>query len=199
VIDDSRFKARLWHYRAENVFNPWAQCDPLDISIHTVNTRRLNLETHFDRDNIEYLMIGEAPGYRGCHFSGVPFTSEAQFPHRMTTRPHPWREASSTIVWATLRELGIASKTVMWNAYPFHPFEPCRPMSNRAPTNRELIDTADILGMVVNRFATAKRVAIGNAAYAMLTRLCVQPHYIVRHPSMGGARDFRQQMKQLIV
>jgi uracil-DNA glycosylase len=193
----NRFNARLWGYKADNVFNPWNQCDPLDVSRYSVMTRRLNLETHFDRQ-AKYILIGEAPGYRGCHFSGVPFTCEAQFPFRITTRPDPWREASSTIIHETLKTLNIAAHTVMWNAFPFHPHEPFKPMSNRAPTNREVKDTRDILDLVLGMFQHAKRIAVGRVAATTLESLGYTENYCVRHPSMGGARDFRSQMRQLV-
>ncbi len=191
-----RFNARLWLYRAESVFNPWGQCDPMDVSALCVNTRRLNLETHFERD-ARYLLIGEAPGYRGCHFSGVPFTSESQFPYRITSRPQPWRESSATVVHAALKSLGIAPATVMWNAFPFHPFKPFTPLSNRAPTLKEVQDTTDILHMVIDRFPKARVIAVGQQARRALGFWGVDAT-VVRHPSMGGATEFYKQLKAML-
>src|ERR1700686_3384575 len=71
------FWPRLCDFHSENVFNPWADSDPLDLPFATACERRIHLRSHFDVD-AKYLLIGEAPGYRGCHFSGIPFTCEKQ-------------------------------------------------------------------------------------------------------------------------
>lgn len=189
------------------MFNPWGQSDPMDLDRYTVLTRWEMLQHHFDR-RAKFLLIGEAPGYRGCHFSGVPFTSEALiaedkwqqfgFPFRMTTRPKPWGEASATVVWRTLHTLGIAEETVMWNAFPFHPFQAGEPYSNRAPTLKELNSTRDILGEVVEHFKGAIVVAIGQVAMATLNRLGMPSHCAIRHPSMGGAKQFAEGLKGIM-
>lgn len=207
----ARMEARLKGFTAPNVFNPWGQSDPLDQSIHTMQHRWELLQHHFAR-RPRYLLIGEAPGYRGCHFSGVPFTSEAQiaagtwqrygYPFRLTTRPKPWGEASATVVWRTLHKLGIAEQTVCWNAFPFHPFKPGDPYSNRAPTLAELNSTRDILAMVLDHFRDAVPIAVGQIALASVCRLNHEHRSsmrCVRHPSMGGAAQFAQQLEALLV
>ena len=97
---------------APNVFNPWRDADPLDskdcvYENYGVLERRARLRSHFETQPT-LLLIGEAPGYQGCHFSGVPFTNEkliidGAIPRvfsvgRITTRPRPWCEPSATIV-----------------------------------------------------------------------------------------------------
>lgn len=44
-------------------------------------TRRENLKTYLGSfpEVPEILIVGEAPGYRGCRFTGVPFTCERKF------------------------------------------------------------------------------------------------------------------------
>jgi uracil-DNA glycosylase len=201
----------LSKFSAPNVFNPWSGVDPLDRITAAFdngpNGRRTRLYQHFNCVP-KYLLIGEAPGYQGCHFSGVPFTNEklildGAIPRvtqdgRITTRDRPWSEPSATIVWRTLHELGIAEETVMWNAFAFHPHKPGNPMSNRAPTRDELEFGKPFLHAVVEHFAHARVVAIGKVADATL-RLCgvLRPYASVRHPSMGGARDFAGGMRAI--
>lgn len=61
-----------------NVFNPWADDDEKhDKNGDMPDKRRENLEQYLlKREKAEYLLIAEAPGYQGCHFSGIPMTSE---------------------------------------------------------------------------------------------------------------------------
>lgn len=198
-------------HTSPNVFNPWRDNDPLDVGndFSGASCRRQRLWRHFNCIP-HYLLIGEAPGYQGCHFSGVPFTNEklildgkvprVEWSARITRREKPWSEPSATIVWGMLRELGIARDVVMWNAFAWHPHKPGEPMSNRAPTKPELASGANVLRAVVDYFTGtgAKVVAIGRVAEAILRRLEVRVNGCVRHPSMGGANEFRDGLAQLI-
>lgn len=198
----------LRSYESPNVFNPWRDKDPLDIRIDAPDWRCRQLRSHFDV-HPRFLLIGEAPGYQGCHFSGVPFTNEAlicggYIPRigdhgRITSRKLPWREPSATIVWKALRELRIDTCTVMWNAFAFHPHKPGEQMSNRAPTRVELGAGRHILKMVVDHFEKkgAKTVAVGEVAYKALTGMAVVCTAKLRHPSMGGASAFRSGLANL--
>jgi len=201
------FWTRLCGFQSENVFNPWVDQDPLDLPGDGASDRRIRLNRHFSRD-AKYLLIGEAPGYRGCHFSGIPFTCEKQLcdgivPRlpvhaRFTTRDLPWSEGSATVIWSTLYELGIAEQTVLWNAFAFHPHLPGDLYSNRTPTREELLCGMDILAMVVEAFPGATRIAVGKTAATTLKNLNFRIDHEVRHPSMGGANQFRAQMRNLV-
>jgi hypothetical protein len=200
------FWSRLREFRGENVFNPWAQLDPLDIRPNAAEMRGWRLAQHFNRD-AKYLLIGEAPGYRGCHFSGIPFTCEKQLydgivpgipaQMRFTARDLPWSEGSATVIWGALYELGIEEHTVMFNAFAFHPHDPCNTMTNRAPTRDELLCGMGILADVVEAFPAATRIAVGKTASTTLKNLNFRIDHEVRHPSMGGANKFRAQMREL--
>lgn len=197
-------------FEARNVFNPWQRSDPLDVSDpphYGVHFRRERLFRHFNCIP-HYLLIGEAPGYQGCHFSGVPFTNEAllmqgvipridMLRSRITSRPRPWSEPSATIVWRTLHELQIASDAVMWNAFGWHPHKPDEPMSNRAPTKAELEQGSHVLRAVTDYFQGARVVAVGRVAERALQRLGVRMDAAVRHPSMGGATAFYEGLRKL--
>lgn len=195
-------------FSSPNVFNPWRDTDPLDRSPRdAAMLRRTRLAQHFDCQP-EYLLIGEAPGYQGCHFAGVAFTNERLLMdgvvprasigcERITTRDKPWSEPSASIVWAHLHALGIADKTVMWNAFAWHPHKPDEPMSNRAPTSEELWRGKPILTAVVEHFRGAKVIAVGRVAQKALAACYVRWSGCVRHPSMGGANQFRSELSAI--
>lgn len=206
----------LHNFSAPNVFNPWRDTDPLDMEFYGPEERRRRLRQHFDIYNPLtkrplWLLIGEAPGYQGCHFSGIPFTSEALLCEgviprvnrceRFTTRRLPWREPSATIVWNVLKELQINRRTVLWNAFAFHPHEPGEPLSNRKPTRYELLAGQNILRGVVDHFRRigAQTVAIGNVAHETLASIGVYCEKKVRHPANGGAPQFRADLRALVV
>jgi uracil-DNA glycosylase len=122
------------------------------------------------------LLVGEAAGHRGARISGIPFTSERQL-----TGSGP-AEATATIVRRTLVELGLEQETLCWNVVPTHPHLLGRPETNRRPTRAE-IDASSLFLRELARGRTV--IAVGRIAQAILG----DPY--VRHPSHGGAADFR--------
>jgi hypothetical protein len=122
------------------------------------------------------LLVGEAAGWRGARVSGLPFTSERQL-----TGSGP-AEASATIVQRALAELGCVERVLLWNLVPTHPHRPGEPRSNRPPTRAE-IDAAS--GLLAELARGRRVVAVGRLAHARLGGA------YVRHPSHGGASDFR--------
>jgi hypothetical protein len=199
--------ARLSEFRSPNVFNPWGEDDPTDAYAHGSAMRVARLAQHFECEP-KFLLVGEAPGYQGCHFSGVPFTNEkllleGRIPRvkanmRITQRELPWSEPSATIMWRTLHELQIASSTVMWNAFAWHPYKPGAPMTNRAPSTNELLNGNDVLQAVTHYFRGVDIIAVGRVAEKTLRWLGVDIKGAVRHPSMGGAKAFRDGMAALV-
>jgi uracil-DNA glycosylase family 4 len=126
------------------------------------------------------LLVGEAAGYRGARISGLPFTSE-----RQVTGSGP-AEATATIVHRVLALLGIADDVLLWNVVPTHPGTP---MSNRAPTRREIADARAFLDELARGRAV---VAVGRVAADVLDA----PY--VRHPSHGGARAFEAGLRHML-
>ena len=198
--------AALRAFRARHVFNPWAEHDPLDVAGVAGDSgagpggRLARLRAHFSA-RPALVLLGEASGYQGCHFSGMPFTNEkllleGKIPRvavqqRLTSRPRPWCEPSATVVWGTLHALGLAERTVLWNAFAWHPHKPGDRYSNRAPTRDELEAGRAVLDGVLASFARARVVAVGKVAERTLRDLGREPYATVRHPSMGGANEFR--------
>lgn len=128
------------------------------------------------RRGASIVLVGEAAGYNGARVSGIAFTSERQL-----TGTGP-AEISATIVHRTLAELGIVDDVLLWNLVPTHPHRPGVPFSNRRPT---VAESAAGLPFV-------ERVAEGRLVLAVgrLAQQALGAPYI-RHPSHGGAFEFR--------
>lgn len=193
----------LASYQAPDVFNPWRDVDAeLDLRPETPAApiaRRARLTQHL-RSEPRFVLIGEAPGYRGCRFAGVPFASEAlifdgvvprvTMGQRITTLERPLAEASATIVWRTLYTLGLEDDVVMWNAFPFHPHKPGKPLSNRTPTAAEVCNGAGFLSMLLELYPDARVLPVGRVAAQAIAFLGKRAEEPLRHPSMGGAQLF---------
>ncbi len=176
--------------------------------------RRRNLRLYFGEMEAirpRMLLIGEAVSYRGGRLTGIAFVSESVMLGGMDTRSGPilgadrgYRkatpgpklstEASATMVWETIRR--IQPLPLLWNAFPFHPFGPDSPDSNRAPTANELLIGQTFIERVLQLFAFETIVAIGNHASLSLQRMDIE-HTKVRHPSQGGKNLFVEGMARL--
>ena len=186
------------------MFNPWLQSDPTtDLAPDAAADRLHRLRAHLSVA-ATCVLIGEAAGYQGCKVSGIPFTSErliltsaipriAVPPSRLSSRERPWSEPSATTVWKTLHALGIAERTVLWNAYPWHPHKPGTLHSNRTPTRTERLAGVPVIQALLRAFPDARVFAVGRNAQESLAELGVAATAL-RHPSMGGARQFAQQL-----
>src|SRR5215469_18410028 len=105
------------------VFNPWWQVDEEnDTSPGSREIRRKHL-TLYLRERLRkarLVIVGEALGYRGGHFSGIPMTSErmllcterhvvAGIKPRRTSKPgvcpNGFSEPTATIVWGALLKI----------------------------------------------------------------------------------------------
>jgi uracil-DNA glycosylase len=199
-----RFLYRLQSYRAEDVCNPWAERNADDLPDNGPAARRERLAAHLAVDAAQVL-IGEAPGYQGCRISGIPFTSErlimagliprlSGHDARLSRRPRPWSEPSATIVWSTLHELGIAHTTVLWNAFPWHPYRPGNPCSNRAPTRAECQLGLSIVEALLAVVPRARLFAVGRYAERVLREIGREA-VVLRHPAQGGAGKFRRTLR----
>ena len=186
------------------LFNPWTQSGVLDLAPDAVAKRMTRLRRHFDvRPRL--VLIGEAAGYQGCRYSGIPFTSERllcagsipRMPReeRFTSRPLPFSEPSATIIWRTLAELGLAESTVLWNALPLHPFPDGRELGNRTPLGGELDIGLPCLEFLSQQFSGIPLIAVGLQAEKAMRLLGVEPVVTVRHPANGGATKFATAMK----
>ena len=184
----------------ENIYSPNTIA-----SENTVNNLRLYLNEMISRKP-KYLIVGEAPGYNGCRWSGIPFTSEAVLVnnsffnknYKIRDINKPQKESSATIVWNCLDEMNVYP--LMWNAFPFHPYTD-KTNSNRAPNTQELKFGAEILHELINIFGSDKEniFAIGKKAEGSLSSFdSFNNVKYIRHPSNGGKNDFIEGMHKWI-
>jgi uracil-DNA glycosylase len=162
--------------------------------------RRQNLETYLAAllawPYSGHLLVGEAPGERGCARTGIPFTDE----RRLRGGSHPFlkslrptlsvdgltAENTAGIVWNHLTECGVVP--AFWNAVPFHPRSTEK--ANRAPTPGEIRLCQVFLNQILRVLSPHSVIAVGRTAEIALARLGLCDFHAVRHPSHGGKRDF---------
>ena len=190
------------------LFNPWRDHCPHEVAGDGPVPRQERLMRHLDCDPA-FILVGEAPGYQGCRYSGIAFTSERlliegvipripALPNRLSTRRLPFSEPSATIVWKTLNRLGIAERTILWNALQLHPHRFGEPWSNRTPAPSELALGASALRILMAAFPSAGIVAVGRKAEYLLMAMGVTPAATVRHPANGGATAFAAGIEALV-
>jgi uracil-DNA glycosylase len=154
------------------------------------------------------MLVGEAPGYKGCRITGIPFTAEKNlsivykenllFGYEngfLVQNPKELQsESSATIVWGVLKDLNCLP--LMWNTFPFHPYNEGNTESNRKPKTHELAVGKLILEYLMKMFEIKKIVGVGKVAEAIMKGLGFNVIGI-RHPSMGGKEKFVEQMKKI--
>jgi len=190
------------------LFNPWRDACPHDAAGNGPAEKLNRLALHLDCLP-EFILAGEAPGYQGCRYSGIAFTSErllgeGAIPRipavtgRLSTRRLPFSEPSATIVWKTLYRLGIADRTLLWNAMQLHPYRPDNLWSNRTPTPDEIKLGEPALRILIATFPAARIVAVGKKSEGLLRDMGIPIAGSVRHPANGGATAFAAGLKELM-
>jgi hypothetical protein len=193
---------------ADGLFNPWRDHCPHDAAGNGPVEKLDRLALHLDC-NPEFILAGEAPGYQGCRYSGIAFTSErllgeGAIPRipaltgRLSTRRLPFSEPSATIVWKTLYRLGIADRTLLWNAMQLHPYRPDNLWSNRTPTPDEIKLGEPALRILIETFPASRIVAVGKKSEGLLHDMGIPIAGSVRHPANGGATAFAAGLKDLM-
>ena len=200
------------------VFNPWWEIDEEnDIGPHCAgDSQKTSSASIFANAwQARLAIVGEALGYRGGHFSGIPMTSERMLlskqPSTVFTQasshaaranrafPDGFSEPTATIVWGALLKIGVLpDEFVLWNAFPWHSFDPHRGLlSNRMPNKSEQLSGRPVLKAFLELFPCEQIVALGKIAAAQLEQLGVNAQ-CVRHPASGGAKLFRQQIARIV-
>jgi len=219
-----QFVAALSAYRSAEVFNPWGEVDAEhDCDTQGPLVRRRHLQQYLQEriGSARTLLLAEAIGYQGGHFSGIPMTSERLLlgglqhkglsaemvfrclkPQRTSSaalKPHGFTEPTATIVWGFLAEQGLDPRSVvLWNAFPWHPYQEQKGLlSNRTPKDDELVAGHKILRqmLALGKFSTV--VAVGEKSALQLQQLGIAAAK-VRHPANGGAGKFRAQLLELL-
>ncbi len=208
----------------DDVFNPWWQSDPVnDRDGNGPEIRRAQLGRYLTErlGRARWLLLGEALGYQGGHFSGMAMTSERillghmrrrqitpehvfaglkpQRTSREDIKPNGFSENTATIVWGEIVALGLDPRAiVIWNAYPWHPFKKAAGMlTNRTPSDSEVAEGGRVLTALIELMGCREILAVGNKAATQLSKL---GHDVekARHPACGGAPAFRLQFADWI-
>ena len=183
----------------DEVYNPYGH-----------HLQRHNLEIYLTRIKAlkpKVLMVGEAPGYRGCSRSGIPFTA----PGLLSGSNHlflkdlrkdlylsdEFRESTASVLWEYLKDYSMVP--ILWNAFPFHPHKKNKLSSNRKPRQGELAEGQKYLKWLLEIFEPAIYIGVGRVGEEALKKQ--RPHgqiHYVRHPSHGGSKDFKEGMDTLL-
>jgi uracil-DNA glycosylase len=211
VIDkiDAFIEALAGAAVAPDAYNQYALGDKNnDIRRHNL---RLYLRQMIERQP-SILFVAEAPGYRGNRLTGLPFVSrklllEGIPEFDLFGAEHGYQnpddsgfekifgEQSATIVWNALRENAITP--LIWSSFPFHPHQPDKPLTNRAPRRDEVAFGQFFLQKIVEMSDFKRVVAVGNVAQGSLRSLgidCIK----IRHPAQGGKNDFVRGIQSLV-
>ena len=165
---------------------------------------RYNLKNymyHLLDDGVDIMLIGEAPGYRGCALTGIPFTDEVQLKSSLNNYAlGTWQrldetgntsERSASAMWSALRKYHITP--LMWNAFPFHPYQAGNISSNRTPTQAELKDGLTYIQELISIFDidSTRIFAIGQKAKSMIG--LKDDSHCIRHPANDFKKEFHPQ------
>ncbi len=148
------------------------------------------------------LLLGEAPGYKGCGITGVPFSSERVLSENefykdqgftcINQHPKLESEISATIVWNELQH--YPNKPLIWNIFPFHPHTVINKRANRTPNTSELEIGARYLTEILEIYPIDKIIALGRKPESKIRDLGYDYVY-VRHPANGGKNKFVNGLK----
>lgn len=162
--------------------------------------------THLLHYNPRVLIVGEAPGYRGCRLTGIPFTSVdviknsehyffTQIRSKLVLR-RVGSENTAKIFWDFLT--GNELVPVLWNAFPFHPHQSGLPETNRKPNISEIEEGKRYLKTVHDLFKPKKICSLGRVGESILKELFPGEETVyIRHPSHGGKKDFIKGMQDV--
>ena len=223
----SAFLSRLAGYESENTFNPWRDTSA-DYEVDgAVSIRQKQLADYLARriGRAKILLIAEACGYQGGHFSGIAMTCE-----RMILNQHPkvdsqmiqgyqgqrtsradsplivkptqkekgFNEPTDSVVWSACLEAGLTpDEFILWNIFPFHPYKKGNLLSNRTPTDEELAIGLTFTKELIAMAGALHLFAIGRKSELTLAEAGL-PATGLRHPANGGANIFREQLKMAL-
>ncbi len=176
---------------------------------------RHNLSLYFHymlKNNSHVILVGEAPGYRGCRLSGIPFTCEDMFTqewlpdlmginlgYRIFSKDKPERELSALTVWPKLKEWynQYGKVPLLWNICPFHPHKENNDKSNRTPYAQEIMAGKEFLIKLLDLFEIKHIGSIGRKAEKAIKGMKHETFYL-RHPAHNGSNVFGKNIEQFM-
>jgi uracil-DNA glycosylase len=178
-------------------------------NIYLQDLQRMNLSKYlkyYIKNPPHFLLVGEAPGHKGCGKTGIPFTDEFEIKQNSFLNKtigliaqEEQKENTSRKIWETfghqIKEKGI----MFWNIFPYHPIENGNENSNRTPRKSELKSTNEIW----QEFRETIQILDSNIFCVGLTAynaLFGEPtsNYL-RHPSYDGNAEFEKMFKEMIL
>jgi hypothetical protein len=202
-----RFVAELTTYQFASAFNPYVDRCPTHDAPDAPTLRRHNLINYLTsvlEIAPSIVWLGRDFGYRGGRRTGIALTDEFHLEDlrsrmsikkvvRATVGP-VMKERTATEVWKVIRLL--PQPPVLWNVFPFHPFEEGDCFSNRSHTLAEFKSCAIVLSVFLNWLKPKIIVTLGADAHKAVKKLgfdCV----LVRHPSYGGQAEFAEGIRKV--
>jgi len=184
----------------DTVYNPYT-------NPKIANNLRLYLEYLFENTKNDILLIGEAPGHRGCRITGIPFTSgetiiNSKLDFFQKNKDDIFlskieSETTATIVYELLERKN--KLPIFWNSFPFHPYNLNNNTSNRAPNNEEIEEGKVYIQELVSLFNPSTIAAIGRKGEKTLKNIFPDNNIqYIRHPSHGGKNHFISGMELIL-
>lgn len=200
------FLSDLRAFSSENVFNPYTDTCPISDQSNAAETRFNNLRNLIEgvaASGVDTIWVARDLGYRGGRRTGVPLTDEMHLGSaeylmktdvlNRATSGEAVKERTASVIWKVLH--AIEQPVMLWNVFPFHPYEASNPMSNRCHTAKERELTLPFLWTLIDLLQPKQLVAIGKDAQAALFDSPI-PVVDVRHPSYGGQREFEETLSR---
>lgn len=110
----------------KNIQNPWK--DPQNVE---------NLKEFLKlRKHAKYILVGEAPGWKGCLQSGVPFCDDYTIEKILDKdlgKEQKIKETSAQRIYAV-----FGNNFIAWNAFPYQPCKSTTDRTNRTPSSDEI-------------------------------------------------------------
>lgn len=191
-----------------NVFNPYRDVCPFSDHVSSPSLRSQNLTLFLNailKKGVRSIWLGRDLGYRGGRRTGIALTDEFHLDVlrdtfgvfglvKATIDDEPIKERTATEVWKILKML--KEPILLWNVFPFHPFEKNDPFSNRCHSSQEFDLCRDILTTVFEWLEPTEIVALGADAEAAVVSIGRNCHR-VRHPSYGGQAEFARDISDI--
>ncbi|RBJ77256.1 uracil-DNA glycosylase [Pseudomonas sp. MWU12-2534b] len=206
-MNASTFVKALSAVTLTNVFNPYSDVCAVHDRSDAAASRRRNLRAFLqsaESIRVDTIWMGRDLGYRGGRRTGLALTDEQHLADMakvysgcdavQATKGPAVAERTAAEIWAVLHELELPP--LLWNVFPFHPYEPVDQFTNRKFSAAELAKVDELNAALIEWLDIRRIVGIGQDAVNYASRFNVEV-VPIRHPSYGGTTDFRMGMQKL--